>query len=617
MRWWCITPLFASLIAAEAQSTSSLETPENALEFIHLDYVSNHKSKQNKLRQLIIRQDRTEDKIIRTRRQNKKSYNRIYLQHVRKLQREMQNLKDWRNKQSDVSTETLADYETKFKNLEDRIAKQGDLITRLVYGYRGRSRRPRRRRVNNAHMPLVRGRRSVDNEPEDTVARMDRLEDMFHLVIQKKDSEIQGFKKTVNEMKLKIADLEFSLENANDRFEGVQLETTRLLETEMIMNETIAELEARLYDTEVKVKVGGQSISSSSSSDYDDEAVVVPAVGAPKLTPDYPSSSSSSSSIGKSSPEHQELEAEIQFLYDKIAQMENDMNVTTATVSEHAETAKVLAEQAFTKLETLQGQVVYNTELNQMSASNKEELHKVSNKLQQHSLQMSKLWKMRKDILSKSSVLLKKLSKMRNGFDPTTPGAEHSKLDPATFVKKADIEPALKLLNETVSESLAVVDDVRDFHHSQITNLDAKVDENEDSLLYINSTLDNAVGKLDDLGVHMNGFAQALERFSDLYHKLEGEMNIFKVNATANMASFDRTVDLSIDLLDRMGQFNEDIVNRVSRLEETAYYSDEADASSDYEESFFGDEYEDEASDSDIEETEDYEEINDLPLVAE
>lgn len=52
---------------------------------------------------------------------------------------------------------------------------------------------------------------------------MDRLEDMFHLVIQKKDSEIQGFKKTVNEMKLKIADLEFSLENANDRFEGVQL----------------------------------------------------------------------------------------------------------------------------------------------------------------------------------------------------------------------------------------------------------------------------------------------------------------------------------------------------------------------------------------------------------
>ena len=58
---------------------------------------------------------------------------------------------------------------------------------------------------------------------EDTVARMDRLEDMFHLVIQKKDSEIEGFKKTVNEMKLKIADLEFSLENANDRFEGVQL----------------------------------------------------------------------------------------------------------------------------------------------------------------------------------------------------------------------------------------------------------------------------------------------------------------------------------------------------------------------------------------------------------
>ena len=58
----------------------------------------------------------------------------------------------------------------------------------------------------------------------------------------------------------------------------------------------------------------------------------------------------------------------------------------------------------------------------------------------------------------------------------------------------------------------------------------------------------------------------------------------------------------------------------MSRLEETAYYSDEADVSSDYEESFF-DEYEDEASDSSEDEAlegfEDYEEINDLPLVAE
>ena len=58
----------------------------------------------------------------------------------------------------------------------------------------------------------------------------------------------------------------------------------------------------------------------------------------------------------------------------------------------------------------------------------------------------------------------------------------------------------------------------------------------------------------------------------------------------------------------------------MSRLEETAYYSDEADASSDYEESFF-DEYEDEASDSSedeaLEGVEDYEELNDLPLVAE
>ena len=33
---------------------------------------------------------------------------------------------------------------------------------------------------------------------------------------------------------------------------------------------------------------------------------------------------------------------------------------------------------------------------------------------------------------------------------------------------------------------------------------------------------------------------------------MEGELDLFKINATASMTSFDRTVDLSIDLLDRM-----------------------------------------------------------------
>lgn len=553
MRWWCFCLL--QIIAIEAKS--NLDSPENALEFIHLDYVSNHKSKQNKLRQLIIRQDRTEDKIIRTRRQNKKSFNMVYLTRLRKLQRDMQGLKDWRKKQPETM-ETLENYENKFKSLENQIAQQGDLITRLVYGHssRRRSRRPRSRRLKSS-VPLARSRRSVTDDSEDQASRIDRLENMFYLVIQRKDSEIEDFKKSMNEMKIKVADLEFSLDNANERFEGVQLETARLLETEVMMNETIADLEQRLYEAEARA--GDNSYEGGVGNSNQ------------PLTPEFPSSSSSSSVV-RSTPEHQELEAEIQFLYDKIAQMENDMNVTTSSVAEHAENAKLLAEEAYSKLEILKGQVVYNTELNQMSSSNKEELAKVSNKLQQHSLQ---------------------------------------------------------LLNETVSESMAIVDDVRDIHHAQMSSLDAKVDENEDSLLYINSTLDTAVGKLDDLGVHMNGFAQALERFSNLYHKLEGDVNIFKVNATANMASFDRTVDLSIDLLDRMGQFNEDIVSRVSKLEETAYYSDTTDYEDDYKTDYEPD-YESESNSDYTDESEsDYfaerlaeesarlTEESDFPLVAE
>ena len=40
------------------------------------------------------------------------------------------------------------------------------------------------------------------------------------------------------------------------------------------------------------------------------------------------------------------------------------------------------------------------------------------------------------------------------------------------------------------------------------------------------------------------------------------------VNSTANMRAFDTTVDLSIDLLDRMGSFNEEIMERVSYMED-------------------------------------------------
>ena len=46
------------------------------------------------------------------------------------------------------------------------------------------------------------------------------------------------------------------------------------------------------------------------------------------------------------------------------------------------------------------------------------------------------------------------------------------------------------------------------------------------------------------------------------------------VNSTANMRSFDTTVDLSIDLLDRMGTFNEEIMGRVAELEDKYFDPD-------------------------------------------
>ena len=52
------------------------------------------------------------------------------------------------------------------------------------------------------------------------------------------------------------------------------------------------------------------------------------------------------------------------------------------------------------------------------------------------------------------------------------------------------------------------------------------------------------------------------------------------VNSTANMRAFDTTVDLSIDLLDRMGSFNEEIMERVSYMEDK--YLDSLASNDDY-----------------------------------
>ena len=52
------------------------------------------------------------------------------------------------------------------------------------------------------------------------------------------------------------------------------------------------------------------------------------------------------------------------------------------------------------------------------------------------------------------------------------------------------------------------------------------------------------------------------------------------VNSTANMRAFDTTVDLSIDLLDRMGSFNEEIMERVAFMEDK--YLDLSSVSDDY-----------------------------------
>ena len=47
----------------------------------------------------------------------------LYMQRLRKLQREMRLLKEWRES-SDMPVETIKDYEKKFSDLENKLAEQ-------------------------------------------------------------------------------------------------------------------------------------------------------------------------------------------------------------------------------------------------------------------------------------------------------------------------------------------------------------------------------------------------------------------------------------------------------------------------------------------------------------
>jgi len=461
-----------------------LDTPDNAVKFIHQEHVYDHKLKQQKLRQMIVRQTHTDEKIFRNRRQYEKQRNlpTYYMNNLRRLQREIYNLNKWRASNA-AQEQKIKDYDGVIDQLKKQVADQNDLLTKMVYG----SRRHKRRN----HRKKTRGRRSVNNDD-----RLDGLERLIESVLNEK-ANLLG---TMNRMELRISELELSLQESNEQYNRVMMETVQLTENEARLNETIESLESKLNSPLVPEDSSYSSLTSSDVPVYEDP-------------------------VYEADDRTEALESEIQSLHDRLFRMEIALNETSDIVIEknvqldqqegemrilHDKLNEMqnIVIQKNTKLDVLAEQVLVNTERNRLTAANRDDLDRLNHQLKGQSFE---------------------------------------------------------LLNDTVSETTVV----HEVHSHELAHIDEKLDENEESLIRMNSTLEHTVGKIDDIAIHLTGLANSLDRFSNLYKKMEGELNLFKINATASMTSFDRTVDLSIDLLDRMGQFNEDIVDRVAKLEET------------------------------------------------
>ena len=68
----------------------------------------------------------------------------------------------------------------------------------------------------------------------------------------------------------------------------------------------------------------------------------------------------------------------------------------------------------------------------------------------------------------------------------------------------------VKILNDTVSETHEIVQEV---HSNELMHIDEKLTENEESLLRMNSSIEDTVGRIEDITLHINGLANSLDRF--------------------------------------------------------------------------------------------------------
>jgi len=380
---WLETMKTLWLLPIQLLAEVVLDTPDNAVKFIDGEHVYDHKLKQKKLRQMIVRQSHTDEKIFRNRRNYERQRNlpTYYMNNMRRLQREIYNLNKWRA--SNVAQdEKIKGYDVVIDQLKKQVADQNDMITKMVYG----SRRRKSNRQHRSHR--TRGRRSTTATVRDD--RLDGLERLVQSVFHERSDMLE----TINRMELRISEMEGSLHESNEQYNDVKMETMQLMENEARLNETIESLESQL------------------------------SAGPPLVPEDSSYSSSSPAALAYEDPDYEvddrteALESEIQLLHDRLYRMEIALNETSDVVVEknvqldtqdgeirllhdRVNEMKDNVIEKNTKLDVLAEQVLVNTERNRLTAVNRDDLDRLNHQLKGQSFEMRKLWKLRKELLKK------------------------------------------------------------------------------------------------------------------------------------------------------------------------------------------------------------------------
>jgi len=117
-------------------------------------------------------------------------------------------------------------------------------------------------------------------------------------------------------------------------------------------------------------------------------------------------------------------------------------------------------------------------------------------------------------------------------------------------------------------------DQIQSFLLNSSMHISEKLEENEGTIMQIDINLNETIKKVDEINTSYKNIAVIMDQFRKSLSEVSYDVEVLKINTTANMDSFDRTTDLSLTLFNEMNDFNADISDRLEAIE-AAYSAEE------------------------------------------